>query len=375
MELFKFSPVSGGTTVFERGEVINGATSKMWVERYRDFGEFEIKAPVSSNLRFTLPIGSFISHVDTTEVMIVENHEINDKSDGSPELTITGRSFETILDQRVVGSNKTWDANGQLVDVYTILAEKVWAQALYLINDHILPTPLLDDNDAFTNVQTGSINVDPTNYPGQVDLPVNRGSLYDRVLEILDIDGLGIKTIRPGPWSPLTTNPLLDLGIFIHKGVDKSKTVTFSYSSGEITNAQYLWSNKRLKTSILVSGKWVETMVHGTETNYNRRVLYVDASEIDDILPDPPTGSIRSAAVALMQTVGRQVLAGKNTVVINKAEISKNFTRYSYRNDYNVGDLVAVEGNYDASTVMRVIEYVEIEDETGEVEYPTLSII
>jgi hypothetical protein len=76
-----------------------------------------------------------------------------------------------------------------------------------------------------------------------------------------------------------------------------------------------------------------------------------------------------------MVTIGRQILASQNEVSISKVEISKNTTRYKYRTNYNVGDLVSVEGNYNTSAIMRVVEYVEIEDETGENSYPTLAEI
>jgi hypothetical protein len=46
-----------------------------------------------------------------------------------------------------------------------------------------------------------------------------------------------------------------------------------------------------------------------------------------------------------------------------------------YRADYNIGDIVYVIGNYDIAQKMRVTEYAEIEDENGEVGYPTLSML
>ena len=74
MELFKFVP---GTTptVLEQGQVINGYTSATWTERYSELGEFEIQTQLSSGLREFLPIGTLISHSNTLDVMIVENHE------------------------------------------------------------------------------------------------------------------------------------------------------------------------------------------------------------------------------------------------------------------------------------------------------------
>lgn len=375
MELFKFNPIVGGTTVFERGDIITGATSVMWVERYRDFGEFEIKAPVSSNLKNLLPLNSFISHVATTEIMIVENQEISENYDSEPEIIITGRSLETCLEQRIVGTNQTYTGVGLPLLQYEIPAERIWYQAIYLINEHILASILLNDNYAFANLQTTAQNVNMAYDSTEVIRVVKRSPVYDSVLELLAVDDLGIKTVRPGPWSPLTTGGLTDTALVIHKGLDLTKSVTFSYSSGDITNAQYLFSTKNLKTDVFVASKWLEMPVQGGTTSYNKRVLFVDAPYLDNDYSSIPTGSDRTAITGKMITLGRQALKNRNLVTINRAEVSKESTRYVYRQDYNVGDLVAVEGNYDASTVMRVTEYVEIEDESGEYSYPTLSAI
>ncbi len=42
---------------------------------------------------------------------------------------------------------------------------------------------------------------------------------------------------------------------------------------------------------------------------------------------------------------------------------------------YDVGDIITVDGEYNATTTMRISEYVEIEDETGDSGYPTFSEI
>lgn len=364
MDLFKFA------TPFQTGSLIQDTTSTMWVERYRNNGEFQIVAPVSSGLRETLPVGSFISHIDTTEIMVVENHEINDSDEANTDIVVTGRSLETFLEQRVVGSNRTWPAiSGETLPEYALAQNFSWHQAVKLINDHIYAPSLVDSNDALSSIQAIT-DILPTG--GGNYRPIKRGEVYQRLLEILEISDIGIKTIRPGTWSPFAP-AALKTAIVVHRGEDRTKDVGFSYSSGEIARADYLWSNKRLKTSALVSGKWLETIVHGGATGYNRRVMYVDASDLDNAYSVAPTGSERTTILANMQTRGQQALSAKNAVSIAKAEITKNATRYLYRRDFNIGDIVAVEGNYDSSTSMRVVEYVEIEDRTGETNYPTLA--
>ena len=92
MDLFKFIP-GADPTVLEVGASINGATSIMWTERYSDPGEFEIVAPLSSGLLQFLPLGTIISHTNTLEAMIVENHNIKDEEDVDPIVSITGEAL------------------------------------------------------------------------------------------------------------------------------------------------------------------------------------------------------------------------------------------------------------------------------------------
>ena len=371
MDLIKFSEdLSAGLT---EAELITGATSIAWIERYRDSGEFEIVAPVSSGLRTSLPEGCYISHLDTYEVMVVENHEISDEKASETEIVITGRSLETILNQRIIGSNITWPATvGTELTDYLVGSNKTWDQIFALIHAHINPAYLIDNDDAFPNILPV---LDVVKTAGDsIARYAKRDELHEYLLTLLDIDDLGLKTMRPGPWT--THGDDVTTSIVIHDGVDKTADVAFSYDEGEIESGEYLWSNKNLKTSALVTGKWMQTIVHGTEDEYARRVMYVDGSDIDEDYDVAPTAGAQQTAVLASMTIrGQEALAAQNHVAVENVEIAKNSVRHAYRTDYNIGDLVMVEGNYDEETTMRVIEYVEIEDEKGEHNYPTLASI
>lgn len=350
-------------------EVVNGLASKMWVERYREAGEFTLVARAYPGIRDKLPIGSFISHLDTRELMIVENHEISDDKSKDTEIIITGRGFETAMEQRIVGSNKTFPTSGPISD-YSLNADTTWNQAVKLISDHILASALIDDNDAipYVDVATDIVGTGVNEVR-----TVKRGSLYARLLEILAVENLGIRALRPDVSGPpaATLNSLY----LIHKGVDLSSSVIFSGDTGEIESADYLWSNKLLKNTAMVSGTWVETLVTTPETWFNRRMMFVDASDIDKSYSAAPTGATLDAVVAAMQQRGQEALAAQNDVALTKIDVSKNAAKSTYRQDFNVGDIISVHGEYNTSTTMRISEYVEIEDENGRQGYPTLTAV
>lgn len=371
MDIFTFhNPVA--PTLMQSGEIINGISSKMWVERYAKAGEFTLVAPVSSGLKSKLPIGSFISHVDTDEIMIVEDHQISDDKDEDSKITVTGRGFETYLEQRISGSNRSFPmilAEGTTTPKFHVPANKSWLQIVYLIDQHINPTAVLDPGNGLPYV---TVDTSLSGAGVEADRKVDIDDIYSLVLELLAVDNLGIKIVRPGFWSPVGVAP--NTALLIHRGVDRRADVIFSYDTGQLISADYLWSNKKLKNTAIVTTKWMETAVNLGPVNYARRQMHVQASDIDEDY-DFTLAVFNFAAInAEMIKRGTAALASQKDLALTKAEVSKHDVDTEYRTHYNVGDLVSVVGSYNESAVMRVTEFVEIEDENGTVAYPTLSL-
>lgn len=363
MDLFKYSYPSTWTNT----EAINGYTSISWIERYREPGEFEIKALVSSGLREFLPLGTVIGQINSLETMIVENHEISEEKDGDPELVITGRSFETYLENRMVGSNITWFSGLNYVRLakYVLATNPLQAQIIQLINDHVYAPSTINDDNAVPLVFGASAIPDSVNVEGRT---VAQGNVHERIVELLAIRDYGIKIWRPGA----TTDPSY-MYIVVHQGIDKSGTVTFSAQTGDISTADYLWSIKNLKNCALVVGKFVQAIVYGTPTGYPRRFMYVDANDIDGHWQAEPLGSDFTNVGAVMLARGRQALFSQNQITLAGVNVSENRT-YKFRQDYQVGDIISLDSNFGETLKMRVVEYAEIEDETGESGHPTLSV-
>jgi hypothetical protein len=370
VDIFKFNTVTN-SMLLERGEIVNGLKSKLWIERYDKAGEFTFVANASTGIRDILPIGTMISHLESYEVMIVENHEITDKSDEEAEIVITGRGFESYFENRIVGSNKAFPTNTGVQD-YTLVSATTWEQTVTMLRDHIYASALLDDNDSLPYIQ---ILHDVSGSGVATARSMKKGDLYSAMQELLAIDSLGIKVIRPGPWSPLVSGGSTDIAAIIHKGVDRSNSIIFSYDTGEIESADYLWSNKKLKNTAVIIGRWVETIVTTGFANFARRVMLVEASDMDNSYSVAPTGTDLANVIAAMQQRGYAALAAQNEVSLTKAEVSKDNTKALYRTDFDVGDIIMVNGDYNESSTMRISEYVEVEDENGRSGYPTLTMV
>jgi len=356
MELFKFTSISGSP--FLGGQVLNKAKTTTWIERYREPGEFKLEAPLSSGLREAVPIGTFISHVNTKEVMVVEDHTLKDTKTSEPMLSITGRSLDAIVDNRIVGANLAYAPTTPALE-YVLAAAPVGQQAVTLISQHILAGQVTDPNDEIPYL------VVATSVPSegeQLVRVVQRTSVHKALLELLEVGNYGIKSVRL---------PDGTVKLEIHKGVDRSATVSFSWKFGELESSEYLFSTRKNKNTALVKGRFVEQMVYTGANKYDRRVLLVDAADLDDYLDEYPVGTVLTDIRAKMVVRGQQALMLNNDVDIVTADIS-NKTKFKYRQDYEVGDIVSIEGSFEASDNRRVTEYTEIEDETGETGHPTL---
>ena len=368
MDFFKFTDAV--KTNFVKGQSFHGYETAMWVERYRDPGEFEFTAKLSSGLREMLPTGTVISHVETMDVGIVEDHEIEENSDEDSMIRITGRMFPSYLENRIVGANQAFGSPPAPFTEYTLASASSDDQIVQLINDHIMTSFTADDNDALNdNIQAiSSIAASLTS----ASRLIKRGSLWTRVAELLAVDDLGIRTIRRNPFGSIGSD--LHSYFLIHKGQDRSKDVVFSVNMGDLERAKYLWSNRKIKNAALVQGRYTEVLVVGSETGYDRRVMLVDAQDIDGSLSTAPSGGTLTNIRAKMTIRGQEALAAQKIVDIVDTDIS-NTTRYSYRRDYDIGDIVSVQGSYGDIEKRRVVEYVEVEDENGQSGHPTLEVV
>lgn len=368
MDIIRFD-LTEDLTKLENAEVVNGIRSKLWIERHDKAGEFSFIGPIDSGLKEKLPIGSIVSHINTPTIMIVENHEISDVKGNITEIEVSGRGFETIFENRIVGSNKALPSNTGIAD-FVLSKNFTWVQIVELISKHILASELVDATNAIPYVEVLH-NVEGLGVSEERTIP--RTDLYSEVQKLINVDNLGIRVFRPGPLNPLGEESS-NIAVLIHAGKDLSESVVFSYETGEIERADYFWSNRKTKNAALVSGKWVETLVSGEETQEDRRTMFVNADDIDGEFSVAPTGATLTNIVNLMEQRGLEALSNQNKVEIVKAEVSQDVNHSGYRKVFNVGDLITVSGKYNSSSKMKVTEYVEIDDEKGFKGYPTLSI-
>ncbi len=365
MDIFKFTNPTHPTKM-EQGEIINGLKSKMWIERFFQEGEFTLVAPLGSGVAIDLPPGTYISHVDTKQIMVVENQDLKVERNKEPDVVITGRSLEVLYEGRVVGATRAGPTpSGGANRDYTVANGTPWNQLKTLIYNHT--QGLANVNDELPWIQPTVAITDVV--PVITDKTYKVGSLYAQIREALDAYGMGVRSIRPGPWTPGTI-PAGSTEINIYGMTDNTQT-GFAYDLGEVDRAEYLWSNKNLKNTAIVIGKWVIQRVDVGPIKEARRMIFVDGTSIDDSYTVTPTGATLTQIQAEMTKRGQEAIDSHNELVLSKAEASERVTRLRYRYDYELGDIVTVTGDFGTEAHRLVSEYVEIEDEKGISGQPT----
>lgn len=384
MDIFVYDPPTSSRFPYV-ARLINNYTRVTWVEKFKDAAEFILEAPLDSNIRNEMPVGSFVSHVQSDIVCMIENHEIiiDEESDIDDTIVVSGRGLETFLENRFVGTNRVWNFNTADVPVYAISGDYACTQARKLIVDHIDPQVLIDDNDG---IPLMNIWLDPWVSPsyGFLAQPgetiFERGSVYEEARKLLALDHLGLIVRRPragvilddGRDSPSRYEPD-GFTLCIYPGHDRTKQVTFSHAMGDIKKANYLFSNKPLKNTCYIYSRYFSVVTHFPGSGYSRRAMVLDAKDLDEQYDQTPVGAERTRIMIAMQQRGQMALAKQNMVAMSNVELDQQDLGYVYRKDYGLGDVVAVHGDYQASAVLQVTEHVEIQDKDGYTAYPTLS--
>lgn len=374
MDFMAFRTIDLGPTSLEAAVPVNGYTSATWTERYRDPGEFKFVAPLSAGLQDVLPIDTLVSHAATLDLMFVESHLITEKKDEDPTIEITGRSFSAFFEHRVVSLHRNWSTEPDGLPLIVLTFNYSYEHAKELINKiintdtYFRAEEKLDDMIADTDISGIFPFTDP------VERVISRGYLSERISELLGVDDLGLRVIRRNPFGE-EGDPDNTLFV-IHNGKDRSASVVFTAEQGDIESSESLRTNKISKNAALVVGSWLETMVEKapTASGYSRRELYIDAGDIDQEYIDPPTGTNKDEVLARLIARGETLLSSQVPFFIIRADISKR-TRFEYRRDYNIGDIVMVKSNFGSITPMRVVEFTEIEEDGEITGHPSLDVL
>ena len=358
MDLFTLDSQLRRTSVFDRYQ------SLIWTERFRDYGDFELVINSSLGARNAFQPGTRLAINESTRVMTVENVIDSIDSEGRTLLKVTGPSLEEILNDRTARPN----LSGTTATPKWTLGPATPAQIARAIFNDICVTGILDVGDKIPFYTAG--NIYPTDtIPEPTDtltMSFKPATVYAIIKEICDIYGLGFRLVRNGDSSQLMFN--------IYSGNDHTTlqsvlpAVIFSPELDNLSDVSFLTSTSALKNVAFVVAPNDSVMVYGSNVDpsisgFDRRVLYVDASDITDVAGTELT-------TKLIQR-GKEELALNTNLAAFDGEIPKN-SQYRYHEHYELGDIVETRNSDKVTNQMVVTEQIFASDEQGDRQYPTL---
>jgi hypothetical protein len=348
--------------------VVEGFDSFIWTDREAAYGDIEIKIASTPKTRAQFTPGVKLSCAGSDRVMIVDT--VTDAKDdtGARMLDITGKSMENLLNDRV--------AMPALADLTTtpkwVLTDTP-GNIMRTIFQTICVDCVLDPNDSIPFYQAGTVTPagsipEPTDV---VTITLDPGSVYTALQTIANTYSLGFRLVRHK-----RTSGLPQIYFEVYTGTDRTsdKTVVpaviFSESLDNLSDKSVLTSTASLKTVAYVFAQNGAQAVYGINADtlasgFGRKVLYVDASDIDT--------AAGATLTAQLTQKGLEALAAQQTIYTFDGQIPES-GGYQYGTDYNMGDIVEEQDETGFGNRMRVTEQIFVSDNTGEKSYPTLTV-
>jgi len=352
----------------KRDSVIEGFQSFIWTERYNSWGDFEMIIESTQETRQRFKPGLMLAMEESDRVMLLESVQDDTADDGTRNLTVTGRSIEAWLDDRVAYSS--------ISDLTTTpkwtIGPDTPGNIARTIFTHICVDHSLNANDVIPFYATSPIVVPPLGLipepTDSVTMDFDPATVYADISTICQQYNMGFALYRDGDSG--------DIYFAIYMGFDRTsgnpynEGVTFSSGLESLAKTSVLTSVAGYKNVAYVLAQHGTAVVYGANTSsstapIDRKVLYVDASDVDTA-----AGFALDAALALR---GKQALLENQRTYALDGEVTAN-QPYVYGRDYFLGDMVEERSDDGFVNDMLVTEQIFISDDQGERSYPTLTV-
>ena len=270
--------------LLRRNTIIDRFESCIWTERYSAFGDFQLVIHSTNQSRSQLVEGTLLAVNNSNRVMQIENVENRDDSEGRSLLTVTGRSLEATMEDRVARGN----LSGTSGTPQWVVAGDTPANIARYIVQVICVTGMLDPLDIIPMLGNTWDSLYPANTiaePAQIiSYSIDPKDLYTALKELCDIYGLGFRLYR-GP-----DNSILYFNVYT--GDDRTSSqqtlpaVIFAPDLENLTNTSEFRSIEKFKNIALVIAKTRSKWVYGsdgaaTATGMDRRILTLPISDIE----------------------------------------------------------------------------------------------
>lgn len=254
--------------------IIDTYTSMIWTDRFQECGDFELVKPMDLDILQHVKQDYYLWRNESEHVMIIEKISIKTDAENGSEVTVSGRSLESILDRRIVWGLKILSGNFQ-DEIQTLLNENVISPS---------KTERKIDNFIFEK------STDPVITDLRIETQHTGDNLYDIITTACADRGIGFK---------ITLNDQKKFVFKLYAGQDRSYNqtvnpyVVFSPNFDNIIDSSYVETRLTMKNVTLVGGEG-----EGTERRYtavgnisglNRREVFTDARDLSSTIDEDIT--------------------------------------------------------------------------------------
>ena len=364
---------------FLRQDTIDTFHSAIWTERYYGDGEAELVVPATTEFIQMLKEGTFLREKDSNEVIIIEKLEI----DKEGKLKVTGESLLKFLNNRFIRvsplhQDRYWAITGGP-------GWALWAIVYYMC---VEGSPYLNGQapTGIPNPQALAIpNLWLSTYDESlpvVNIAVPYAPIFDALYQIATTYQLGMSLYLES-----ATEERYQLRFRNYRGLNRTSAQTvnaqvrFSPSMDSLTDVEELRSIESFKTQVhsfapsnpddLATTAGLAQYISGVSyTGFDLRAMQVFA---EDITTDTINGDA-NLLLSILNQRAHDALTKNSFVKVVDGEIVPT-AQFKYGRDYNLGDIVELQGNSGIVQNARVTEYIRTQDDTGERAYPTVAIL
>lgn len=361
---------------FHKQNIIDGFQSLIWTERYYGDSGVELVVPASAEMIEKLPEGILLGLDDSDEIMLIETAVVKNQT-----LKLTGMSILPWLNNRFIRTtddheDRYWYLSGMSVGdtIWTIVYNMCIEGSPYLDGTENIGIP---DPETLAIPGLEALAVDTSGPAIEVGVPF--GPVYNGIREIAVTYETGIQIVLVD----VTPTDYI-LGFRVYRGVDRTSgqtvvpTVRFSPVLDSLTDIEELRSIAVFKTNVYV---FAPNNPDGLATTpgisilpgysgFDLRALMVHAEDITTDMvgadPDNLLNILNSRANKAIRE-NRFIQAVDGVIVPN--------SQLKYGIDYNLGDIVEIQGYSGIVQSARVTEFVRTKDSTGTKAYPTIEMI
>ena len=361
--------------------LIDTFTSAIWTVRYNEAGDFELYTPVRLDYIQAMTIGNYLWNRDSDRLMVIETVEIDSDAEEGPQLLISGRSLESILDRRIIASSDVFRGDLQTV-ILTIIQNEIINSG----TERKIPEFSVKES---TDTRITGITIS--------DFTARGENVYDIIVSFCQEHKVGWRILPKGAGG---------FEFELYMGTDRSYDqtanpyVVFSPSFENLINSNYIKSFKSYKNSIYAigtyqkevkienkykndDGTWTveeQTTYEETEittwgyseeetpTGLTRREMFIDNGGVNE----GTQGGQESIWAAVNKERGLTELGGHQTTTAFEGELEAT-RQYVYGEDFTIGDIVQVENEFGITGTVYITEIVFSQDTSGVTITPTFT--